>query len=402
MFKKSKLLVILLALALIPATASATLTRVIGFGGEQAGFVIKDSSNPVLFPSTLVYYPHILFAEFAPGMGGTYLDRVGAWYGFGEGKCVLGFDVFKRAKTGYMGMPEIPAGDDMLPYRLNVRWAKPFGNVAVGAALGLYHESFKNKTADNKVDSLEQKSTIIGLDLGLTALDNLLDVAFGFEMPSWTNKADTGKTQTENDGSMLIKFAGRYWYHYGDKTTLIPNFELRMLTDAYKSPGNAGTADDESYSASSMIFRLGLGHNWKPADNVLVLFDFGVQFKSTKYEYKYGANDTSGTNADQYLPYWRCGWEGGVFKWLKIRAGAEKIWQNEKREWDAVAEWPDPTQPDEGKTVTNMYLGGDFNFGPVCIQYLMDQDFVRRGPYFISGSAGAMFHRFSLFYNIPQ
>jgi hypothetical protein len=49
-----------------------------------------------------------------------------------------------------------------------------------------------------------------------------------------------------------------------------------------------------------------------------------------------------------------------------------------------------------------MYCGGDFYFGPVVIQYLLDQGFVARGPYFISGSGGAMFHRFSLFYKIPQ
>jgi hypothetical protein len=59
-------------------------------------------------------------------------------------------------------------------------------------------------------------------------------------------------------------------------------------------------------------------------------------------------------------------------------------------------------EPEAGATVTNMYFGGDFYFGPVVIQYLLDQGFVARGPYFISGAGGAMFHRFSLFYAIPK
>ena len=59
-------------------------------------------------------------------------------------------------------------------------------------------------------------------------------------------------------------------------------------------------------------------------------------------------------------------------------------------------------QPDDACTSTSMFFGGDFNFGAVTIQYLLDQDFVRRGPYFISGQGGAMFHRFSLFYKIPK
>jgi hypothetical protein len=36
------------------------------------------------------------------------------------------------------------------------------------------------------------------------------------------------------------------------------------------------------------------------------------------------------------------------------------------------------------------------------IQYLLDQDFVRRGPNFISGECGPLFHRFSLFYKVPK
>ncbi|MFH1010483.1 MAG: hypothetical protein V1784_04515, partial [bacterium] len=335
------------------------------------------------------YYPHLLYAEFAPGASSTMLDRVGAWYGMGENKCVIGFDVFNRNKGEYSGMPDIPTGNMALPFRLNARWARPFGGVTVGAALGLYHESYKEgKKSDGTSSSLEQKSTIIGLDLGLTALDNLLDAAVGFEMPSWTNKGADGKDITENDGSMMFRAAARYWYNYGEKTTLIPNFEVRMMKDGFTA------ADTTGMSASTTTFRVGVGHNWKPADGVLVLFDFGVRFSSTKYEWQMtGVKEKTDSWTD--LPYWRCGWEGQVFKWIKVRAGAEKLWQNMKQEIN-------PLEPEAGNTCTNMYFGGDFFFGPVCIQYLLDQDFVRRGPYFISGDPGGIFHRFSLFYKVPK
>lgn len=419
MSKKSKLLAVLIVMALIPATASATVTRVQGLGGwPGAAYVVKDASNPVQFPSTLVYYSHLLYAEFSvfdPDKflvdtleGGiirirnkpSILDRVGAWYGFGEGASVVGFDIFHRGKPEYHGMPDI-SGDESLPYRLNVRWAKPFNGFILGAALSLFHESHVEGKYDSAltgtyVDSdLEQKSTVIGLKLGATALDNLLDVALGFEFPSWTNKDRLGNTDTENDGSSHIDFAARYWYHYAEKATLIPHVEVVMHKEAYSTPG------DQGESGTNTTVRLGVGHNWKPVKAVLVVWEMGVRFSSTKYE-----SEARGiphyTNNWTDLPYWRVGWEGRVYKWLKVRAGAEKTWLNEKLEFDVDDLEPDPLEPQNGRTITKMYFGGDFNFGPVVIQYLLDHDFLRRGPYFISGSSGSIFHRFSMFYKIPK
>jgi hypothetical protein len=397
MSTKFKILAIMLALVLIPLTASATMTRVIGLGGRGAAFVIKDSSNPVEFPSTLAYYPRLLYAEFAEdcGTGTPYLDRVGAWYGFGDHKCVLGFDIFQHNREGYMGMPEIPSGDYKIPPRLNLRWARPFDGFTLGAALGIYHEDYsegKKPDPNNPgkyIDSkLEQKSTVFGLDLGVTALDNLLDASLGFEMPTWTNKNADGKELTKNDGSIMFYLAGRYWYNYGEKVSLVPNIEFKMKKDGYTAIDTSGT------SATTTAFRLGVGHNWMPADNVFVLFDLGVQFKSTKNEWE-RAGVSSKTDSKTYLPYWRIGWEGGVFKWLTVRAGAQKTWLNTKEETD-------PLEPETSPTPTKMYFGGDFNFGPLNIQYLMDQGFLLRGPNFLSGTSGDLFHRVSLVYQIPK
>jgi len=411
---KTKLLVVLLAVALIPATASATVTRVEGLGGwPGTAYIVKDASNPVQFPSTLAYYSHLLYAEFAKSLTGTKLDRVGAWYGFGEGKCVFGFDIFDRGKPDYMGMPDIN-GDGTLPYRLNVRWAKPFNDFILGAALSLFHESYLEEKYDQDpgpsedfVDSKwEHKSTVIGLKVGATALDNLLDVALNFEFPSWTSTDVDGTTLSENDGSSHIDFAARYWYHYGDKTTLIPHFEVVMHNEGYANDAKSGM------SVKGTEVRLGVGHNWKPVEAVLVVWEIGAVFGSYKYGFQenntylgminpppatpwpdwYTSDKTvSVTN----LPYWRVGWEGRVYKWIKVRAGAEKTWVNSK--WEIYRE-----EPAFGSTVTNMYFGGDLNFGPVTIQYLLDHDFVRRGPNFISGECGPLFHRFSLFYKVPK
>ena len=395
---KTKVLVIFLILVIVPASALGTATRVKGLGGwPGTTFIVKDAVNPVHFPSTLAYYGNLLYAEFAESPIGTRLDRVGAWYTF-EGKdCVLGFDIFDRGKGAYiipqtlLGMPSI-GGDNSLPYRANIRWAKPFGDVILGAALGLYHESYmEGKKTNGDPSSLEQKSTVISLKIGVTALENLLDVALGFELPSWTNTDADGNTLTENDGSSHIDFAARYWYHYAEKASLIPHFEVVMHKIGYSTP----VPDGMSSSLTDM--RLGVGHNWKPVKAVLVVFELGVRFASTTLSSEVdGVEDA--THSDNHMPYWRIGWEGRVCKWFKVRAGAAKSWDSEKYEDYVML----PTDPDMGGTSTAMFFGGDFNFGPVTIQYLLDQDFVRRGPYFISGQGGAMFHRFSMFYKIPK
>ncbi len=392
---KTKVLVIFLILVIIPATALGTATRIAGLGGwPGTTYIVKDAVNPVHFPSTLAYYSHLLYAEFGtnPSTGLTELDRVGAWYGF-EGKdCVWGFDIFNRGKGTYSGMPQIPLGDNALPYRANLRWAKPFGNVIFGAALGLFHEShMEAKKSDGSDSKLEQKATVIGIKLGVTALDKLLDVALGFEFPSFTNTDADGNTITENDGSSHIDFAARYWYHYADKCTMIPHMEVVMHKDGYSTPVPDGM------SSSLTDVRFGVGHNWKPVKTVLVIFELGVRFATTTYSSEVaGAEDA--TYSATHMPYWRIGWEGRVYKWLKVRAGAAKSWDTDKYEKYGFY----PLDPDDAGTTTAMFFGGDFNFGPVTIQYLLDQDFVRRGPHFISGSPGSIFHRFSMFYKIPK
>lgn len=466
---KNKLLVILLVLVLIPVTALATGTRVTGLGGwPGANYVVKDAVNPVHFPSTLAYYPGLLYAEFKPNASYTSLSRIGAWYGLGEGN-VVGFDIFNKTRTDYTALPAVPS-------RLSLRWARPFGDIILGAALGIYHDS-QEKTGDTLYTdttaifqeqwSTDDKGTILGLDLGVTALDNNLDLALSFEFPSGTRESDglyssfyevndtcdattDGKHRMviEDDGSSMLRFAARYWHHYGERTTLIPNFELTTTKNAYTElytsndstmyespwyPNPTYTGGQfrgsQDFSVTSTVVRLGLGHNWKPAKSVLVVFDIGVRFQSIESEWKsdstsvftqWGPIDTvsteyarehgtDGTTDWTDMPYWRLGWEGRVFKWLKLRGGAEKIWRSSDEDekshhldphdtWDGRNHYTRKT----GGTVTNMYFGGDLNFGPVTIQYLLDQDFVRRGPYFISGSPGSIFHRFSLFYKIPK
>ena len=82
---KTKVLVVLLILAIIPATALGTVTRVKGLGGwPGTAYIVKDASNPVQFPSTLAYYSHLLYAELKPALmqgklgflniGGTTLE----------------------------------------------------------------------------------------------------------------------------------------------------------------------------------------------------------------------------------------------------------------------------------------------------------------------------------------
>ncbi len=225
---------------------------------------------------------------------------------------------------------------------------------------------------------------MIGINLGYSLTEQKVDLALGFETGSFTNDAN-GATVSEPDGMSTIMFAGRWWWDYSETAALIPNLSVNMVSDGAKM----GSA---SMKLTTTDLKLGAGHNWWPADNALVIFDFGIDMSSTETD-----NGTS-TSTDGWaaIPYWRVGAETKVFDWLDCRAGAERYWHSMLMDGDT------PTEKTYGKVHTNTYLGASTHWNRLLFDLLIQPDFVQGGPYFISGNSSSMFTQVSMKYNFKK
>jgi hypothetical protein len=403
MSKNKTLLAVILLLAVIPLTANATITRVIGMGGEGANYIMKDAYNPNIWPQLLREWPNLAGAEFytpPPEIGGGW-DFYKAYinYDFGEDKCVMQIALDKEPGCHYDNSPDFPDFPDDPEHevgdyynRLSVALGRPMGDLLVGIGVNYTGKSFKADSISPSQPASDISYATYGARLGVSALEKKLDLALGFEIASFgEDRADT--TYLENDGSMSLGFAGRYWHKASDTYALIPNLKFGYMKDANKRGAHHADA------LTTTVFGLGLGNNWTPVDNMLAIFELGIMSTSEEDEEKYpisSTKDTTVTTTDsEFDLYWRLGFETKIFGWLDGRLGAERAWQSLTLE-------SEDGKPEIGTNETKTYLGATAHWNRLNLDLLVAPAFMQHGPYFLSGVGGQTFGRVSLKYDFNQ
>lgn len=381
MFQTKKLFVCLLVVALaVPMISNATITRLRGLGGEHLNSVTKDQANYTIWPQLVKNYGKMANAEFGgAGTEGWDLKSVSANYDWGAEKGVVNFALNKMQNTNYTQMID-PTGDGPgINNALTLRYGRKLGGENLGG-VGLYYgyESYEHK----ETPKVEQSASVMGIQLGYTLTEQMIDLALGFETAGFTNKAD-GSTVSEPDGMSSLRFDGRWMWDYSETAMLVPNISFQSTSDNIK--------DGNEISTSHM--KIGAGHNWWPTDNALVIFDFGLEMNSSKVTPPTGSE---ATNSDNYMPYWRIGAETKVFEWLDARAGAERFWESMVEAGDTPAEetW--------GRANTYTYLGASVHWNRLLFDLLVSPDFVQGGPYFVSGNGSNMFTQASMKINFNK
>jgi hypothetical protein len=385
MTKSKLILTAILLCALIPLTAQATITRVIGLGGTDANYIIKDASNPSIWPQLVRDWPNYAGGEFYYSGNGWDFQKAYVNYDFGADKCALQISLDKDTS------PEFSMGPDTLAYigggynRLNLIWGRPLGDMKIGIGLNYASKALKHEETLNYLKR-DASYSAIGANLGLTALENKMDLALGFSFASFSDKVG-GTEVLKNDGSMMIKFAGRYWYKASDRYALIPNIKFMNKKDGAKSGSESG-------SVTQTNFAVGLGNNWTPVDNMLSIFELGVASNNIKSEYKSGGTSTTAKD-NMFHVYWRLGFETKIFEWLNGRLGAERLWMSEKDEMM-------PGKPETGMSETFTYLGATTHWNRMYLDLLVAPQFLANGPNFVSGKTTDIFSRVSLKYDFNK
>ena len=140
-----------------------------------------------------------------------------------------------------------------------------------------------------------------------------------------------------------------------------------------------------------MSIDLGSGMHYTPANNVLAVIDFGINYTKVNFEDDNTVNEGSGDVLVTYkenvkifsLPYIKLGFEGDVFSWMTARFGATTYWRN--------MTWED--EDDSDKEIyrypsNKTYMGLGFNWNRLHIDAYTDPELFLNGFDFVSGSGG--------------
>ncbi len=382
-FKKILTLMVVAAVV-VPMSAHATISRVIGLGGEHVNAIVIDQANYLIWPQLVKNYGTVANAEFGGGYPEAWdLHSVSANYDWGDDGGVINFALNKGQQTRYSQMVDAAGDGPGINNALTLRYGRKMGgDNLIGIGLNYAAEAYERKEGPK----IEQSASVMGIDIGYSFVEQNLDLVLGFEFAGFTNE-NAGATVTEANGMSNIMFAGRWWWDYSDKAALIPNLGINMTADNAKD-----AAGNENNITSSWI-KLGAGHDWWPADNALVIFDFGFEIQATETEAG-GSTSTDGWTA---IPYWRVGAETKIFEWLDGRIGAERNWAGMLQDGDT------PNEQTWMRSVTDTYVGASAHWNRLLFDVLVNPDFFNGGPYFISGdNSNGMFSRVSMKYNFNK
>ncbi|MBN2225738.1 MAG: hypothetical protein JW763_00085 [candidate division Zixibacteria bacterium] len=415
-----KLLILTLALSLMATASFATYTRVLTMG--DANMFVPDEHNIWLFPSTIVDYPELVLAEywnanlydedyyyyytkasegpgFMPGMGFHYswdgFTNMGVHLNFGnETPFIVGLYFTELEYTPEEFIQVDPYWDfdfddlelfedyGILPNkRVDAFVGTYLGENKFGAHLQLVSSSQAEEPGDAKEGLM-----VLGLDLGLTMMENKMDIAAGFKMLSFTDKDSDGDEEIKNDGSMGFHLDGRYFNERSEKITLVPHANLAYNKLGLKS---GEEESDGKLSITQMMFAAGVGMHYKPATGILAVGDFGIIYNSEKAKEEGGGDSMEDKISDFNLPYFKAGLEAVVFDWLDLRMGGTSYWHM----WTYTADAEEGEE--EGKykqnyVDTEFYLGAGFHWGNLYLDTYTNPQLLTDGFNFISGQQSNM------------
>jgi hypothetical protein len=387
---KKTLLMILGLLMLMSVSSFATQTRTMVMGDNH--MVLVDDANIFMFPGRINNYPNLALGEFSYG---DQMYQFGVTWQFNDDNpWVLG--TFVSTEPGYG--PNNFWGSSMADFdelssndarRLQLIYGRQLGGNNFGFSLEAVRFSEEYTETDyNPKESFGQYTFMLGLT---EATSGQWDMSLLFMTGSWTAEDGDGEKITEPSGFYDMALGGRYFMVRNPKVTMVPHVGIMMGKRGYEH--HEGTPDDATDNRvqewTRTAFEVGMGMNYTPAPNMLAVFDIGVQYEKIKEDRSggYYADDQQGELSDTWFsfPYFKIGFEGEVFSWMDVRAGATaSLWTSKYTEESKIDEgWKWTWDYSDNDT----YFGFGFNWNRLYIDTYTDPQLLLQGLDFISGSS---------------
>lgn len=405
---KTALITVLGVVLLASAGAFATETRTMVMGDNH--MIVVDDYNMFMFPGRVNNYPNLAMGEFSYG---DEMYSLGVTWQFNDDNpWVLGTFAASEPEFGaysYWGdnlaqfpwynfpyyMPVAsPAAVENAPSDEPRRFLMLYGRQLGGQNFGFSFDLVKygweaeHDSSDVYAADVAAKQSFhqYTFGLGLTeATSGKWDVAVHFMFGGWTNENLDGDKLNEPSGFYDLGLAARYFWVRSPKITLVPHLQATMGKRGVKDFGampDTLTTDDSKDEYTRTGFDIGFGMNYTPGPDMLAVIDFGLAFETVKGEYTL-ADSTLGEEKETYFvfPYMKLGFEGEVFNWMDVRAGARTSLWTSKDKWESDFE-VDQTWDDHW---VDTYLGLGFHWGRFYLDTYMDPEIVLDGFNFISG-----------------
>ncbi len=358
--------------------------------------IVRDVANIWLYPSTINSYPNQFYGEFYDGD----FDCAGAHFGFNDDNpWVLGA-YFSEDNYYHSVLSGYGPSKSTSPYadqRINLFYGRNFNDMPFGFSLGIYGNSQKQENDTVSSSSYERSLKRYEIGLGISPMEQKLDIGFMVAFTSWTEKEWNGTDalydESKPKGNMDLMLNFRYWMDPMDKCILVPHLGFLKAKQGIEGYATDNTLTGK-YTVSETVIDLGLGMNYEASEDVLVVTDLGIMFDSYKYETETPGLPTTETKSSyKSIPYFKIGLDAKVLKWMDIRAGVTSFWRKYTSE-------PVPSRKyTSSYASTDTFLGAGFHWGDLELDVSVHEDFLQNGPYFISGeSSDYLFERVSLTY----
>jgi hypothetical protein len=371
---RSLLLPILLSLVI---GAFATETRTFSLG--QTGLFLRDNSNVIPFPGTLLYYNNQIITELRikdaenQFSGGVHLP-------FMKSGAVAGV---------YLNRPLLPmdplgVGNNVALLRTtDLMYGMKLGGNNVGFRLSYASDAFEQDAPD-----IEESARYIEAAGGIS--DKKYDLGVNFYMPSIENKTDFADDEYSAFG---FGVNGRYFYSVSEKMEYVPVVVIGYTSGSQEYKPDVGSTEKTDFSAFAVTIAGAM--NYQVDENNLIIL--GVQpysQTSTTIDVEnLGETSTTAT----IFPAIHLGGETRITSWLSGRIGAFQAFQTIATEFKP--EGGTTTKSSSSSSFLNFSFGLGVEVGNFVIDFDLNDGTFFEGPYILGGRVRDTFNRVSVTYN---
>lgn len=369
-----KLSVILLLFVFLSSPLFCSETRVATLG--QEGIFLKDVSNVMLFPGTLLHYKDLAITEMR-SLYDNEVYTIGIHMGYNT--MASGFYINQPINSSLLqaGIGEFSSNGITLGSELNNAYVFMFGMPLAGFDAG-----FGLMTAGTSQDNgtLEETATYFAVLAGVS--NDRLDAGVKVELPSIEHNVDGGdKTEFSGFG---LSAQGRYHLMTLSGSKIIPLAEFGMASAGYKN--------GQETDFSGTMFRAGVAvEKAINEDNLLVVGLEAFGYSSIEGNDKTAESKTTTTTTT--LPGIYIGIESRMADWLIGRVGARHTNVSETTKVTDA----DDTVVDGSTFKVNLGLG--MEFGNFLLDFAINEGIIFDGPNILSGQANNLSSRISITYD---
>ena len=370
------LLYVVVIAGLFSVPAYSTETRVTSMGG--VGYFIRDNSNILYLPATLVYYSDQVIAELrTKNDDDSY--TIGGHFPVTDQGSVLGV-YLNRPITVNFPVSEI-ANHLELERTASLFYAMKSGDMNYGLGVSFAHDGWADD--DGETEDTET-ANYIGIQGGISS--ELFDVGVMVDLPRVNVEIGESEHTFSGNGFGIL---GRYFMKQTDILEIVPVGAFYTGSGTVEYNNNSSSSEND---VSTMNLSLGVSLNYNITANNLAIL--GIQAFGMSKETEEDANANKMTTQTNTLPGIFVGVESKISSWLTGRLGAQQLYQTYKT----------ISEPDEGDKTEVSDQDTDFQFsfglGIRFRSFILDASFneglLFDGPNFLSGTSNHMTNKISL------